>query len=126
MSCYIYILAQALKNGCVLFMCFLDYILAAVSVEDVLVTLGRTVSLFCNVSGHPNLEYDWTRVIEGVVPQVPFLEPLASRVSGENTRTLQITNVGSRDAQTYRCRVSLLGELIASGDGNLTTQGKPV
>ena len=65
---------------------------------------------------------------EGLVsPFEPFTGDIVSRLSGQNTNMLTISDVAFLDgARDFRCSVSLFGELIGFDTAALTTRRKPV
>ena len=79
-----------------------------------LVTTGSNVCLFCNASGHPDLEYSWA---------IPF-DIDQDRVSGLQSHALTIENVGIADSMNYTCNVSLFGQLIGVSTVSLEIQGE--
>ena len=88
--------------------------------QDVLAIAESNVSLSCNASGHPDLEYSWERV------PIPFnftMEDDQDRVSGWLNHTLSIAGVGTADAMNYTCYVSPLGELVGVSTVSLEVQG---
>ncbi len=76
-------------------------------------TTGDNITLFCNASGHPDLEYVW---------EVPSINN--GRVSGIQTDTLSVATVGLADAMDYICNVSLSGKKIGECRVSLELQGK--
>ena len=69
--------------------------------------------------------YHWNKTVfdrNGVLVEIGFFNE--SRVSGENTSTLAIIDVGVRDEGSYTCFVSINGANPGRSTAILSTQGK--
>ena len=69
--------------------------------------------------------YRWNRTVldtNGVLVEIGFFNE--SRVSGENTSTLIVIDVGVRDEGSYTCFVSVNGTNAGGRTANLSTQGE--
>ena len=69
--------------------------------------------------------YRWNRTVfdrNGALVEVGFFDE--SRVSGENTSTLTVIDVGVRDEGSYTCFVSINGTNAGDRTANLSTQGE--
>ena len=91
--------------------------------QDVLATARSDISLLCNASGHPELEYSWERAS---IPFDSIMDDEQDRISGLLSSTLTIANVGVADAMDYICSVSLYGEIIGNRTISLEVQGELV
>ena len=69
--------------------------------------------------------YRWNGTVfdtNGVLVEIGFFDE--SRVSGENTSTLTVIDVGVRDEGSYTCFVSINGTNTGGRTANLSTQGE--
>ena len=69
--------------------------------------------------------YRWNRTVldtNGVLVEVGFFNK--SHISGENTSTLTVIDVGVRDEGSYTCFVSINGTTAGDRTTNLSTQGE--
>ena len=91
----------------------------------VTVSLGEDALFFCNVTGSTDFRYTWLTVHNGVFPASSFPQSIfGDRVSGTDTSTLNISNVGPYDTNfDYACNISISGMLVASRIASLISDG---
>ena len=94
-------------------------------IPDRIVTLGTNATFTCNATGPGNIMYRWNRTVfdtNGALVEIGFFNE--SRVSGENTSTLIVIDMGVRDEGSYTCFVSINGTNTGGRTANLSTQGE--
>ena len=104
---------------------FLHFHLEINDIPDRTVILGSNVTFTCNAVGPGDIFYHWNRTVfdaSGVLIETGFYNE--SRVSGEDTSTLIIIDVGVRDEGRYTCFVSINGTTRGDSTATLSTQGK--
>jgi len=83
--------------------------------DNVMATLGTSVTFTCSASGSEDISYRWTRTMvdtDGSLVDVGFYDESSGRFVGVNTPMLTIPNVGVLDAeegQDYTCLVGVNG-----------------
>ena len=104
---------------------FLSLSLEISDIPDSTVTLGTNTTFTCNATGPGDINYRWNRTVfdrSGVLVEIGFFNE--SRVSGENTFTLTVIDVGVRDEGSYTCFVSINGTSTGGSTAILSTQGE--
>ena len=91
-------------------------------IPDQTVTTGLSVTFNCSADGSPAISYRWNRTERGSMVERGFVD--VDCVSGENTSSLTIYNVGVMDEGEYTCFVSVSGSLVGTRTASLTTQGE--
>ena len=88
-------------------------------------TLGTNTTFSCSAVGPGDILYHWNRTnvgTNGALVDIGFYN--ISRVSGEDTPTLTISNVGVRDEGSYTCFASINGTSVGHSTAALDTQGE--
>lgn len=94
-------------------------------IPDRTVILGSNVTFTCNAVGPGDIFYHWNRTVfdtSGALIEIGFYNE--SRVSGEDTSTLMIIDVGVKDEGRYTCFVSINGTTRGDSTAILSTQGE--
>ena len=95
------------------------------NIPDRTVTLGTNTAFNCSAVGPSYILYRWNRTeigANGALVEIGFYN--VSRVSGEDTPTLIISNVGMRDEGSYTCFASINGSSVGDGTAALDTRGE--
>jgi len=95
------------------------------NIPDRTVTLGSNTTFSCSAVGPGDILYHWNRTeigTNGAMVDIGFYN--ISRVSGEDTPTLTISNVGVRDEGSYTCFVSINGTSVGDSTAALDTRGE--
>ena len=90
-------------------------------------TLGTNTAFSCSAAGPGDILYHWNRTeigANGALVEIGFYN--VSRVSGEDTPTLMISNVGVRDEGSYTCFVSINGSSVGDITAVLDTRGESI
>ena len=99
--------------------------IAISDIADRTVTRGTNATFTCSATGPGDIMYHWNRTVfdrNGVLVEIGFVNE--SRISGENTSTLTVIDVGVRDEGSYTCFVSINGTSAGYRTANLSTQGE--
>ena len=97
------------------------------TILDRTMTLATSTTFNCSAVGPGDILYRWNRTesgANGVLVEIGFYN--VSRVSGEDTPTLMISNVGVRDEGSYTCFVSANGSSVGDITAVLDTRGDHV
>ena len=104
----------------------LSYLYLEISaIPDRTVTLGTNATFSCSAIGPGDIFYHWNRTIldaNGVLMEIGFYNE--SRVSGQDTSTLMIIDVGVRDRGHYTCFVSFNRTDTRNRTAILSTHGE--
>ena len=104
---------------------FLYFHLEISDIPDRTVILGTNATFTCNAVGPGDIFYHWNRTVfdaNGALMEIGFYNE--SRVSGEDTSTLMIIDVGVRDEGHYTCFISINGTTRGDSTAILDTQGE--
>ena len=94
-------------------------------IPDRTVILGTNATFTCNAVGPGDISYHWNRTVfdvNGALMEIGFYNE--SRVSGEDTSTLMIVDVGVRDEGHYTCFINVNGTTRGDSTAILSTQGE--
>ena len=94
-------------------------------IPDRTVMLATNVTFACNAVGPGDIFYHWNRTVfdaNGALMEIGFYNE--SRVSGEDTSTLMIIDVGVKDEGRYTCFISINGTTRGDSTAILSTQGE--